>query len=108
MDLWHTDSLKFFLHMKFLSNEVKGNFLREKAKGLIAALRLRLDPIFEHFCAYLHSELESHYSGAQLSLQQQIEKEAMLQVFEIRIGDDTGVDSVTIIKLLDQEIQKPK
>lgn len=54
LDLWQTDSLKFFLHMKFLSNEVKGNFLREKAKGLIAALRLRLDPIFEQFCAYLH------------------------------------------------------
>lgn len=39
--------------MKFLSNEVKGNFLREKAKYLIAALRLRFDSYFEEFCTLL-------------------------------------------------------
>ena len=32
MQLWQEDSLKFFLHMKIQSNEVKGNYLREKAK----------------------------------------------------------------------------
>ncbi len=36
--MWQEDSLKFFLHMKLQSNEVKGNFLREKAKGLIAGI----------------------------------------------------------------------
>ena len=32
MQLWQEDSLKFFLHMKIQSNEVKGHYLREKAK----------------------------------------------------------------------------
>ena len=38
IQLWKDDSLKFFLHMKNQSNEVKGNYLREKAKCLIAGI----------------------------------------------------------------------
>jgi hypothetical protein len=38
LELWQEDSLKFFLHMKLMSNEVKGNYLRDKAKSLIAGI----------------------------------------------------------------------
>jgi hypothetical protein len=38
LELWKSESLKFFLNMKYASNEVKGNFLREKAKNLIAGI----------------------------------------------------------------------
>lgn len=41
LQLWQEDSLKFFLHMKNLSNEVKGNYLRDKSKSLIAGIQLR-------------------------------------------------------------------
>ena len=44
LSLWQEDSLKFFLHMKYQSNEVKGNFLREKARSLIAGVQLRFSP----------------------------------------------------------------
>jgi hypothetical protein len=54
LDLWQEDSLKFFLNMKYQSNEIKGNYLRERAKNLIASIRLRFDPYFEEFCIYLH------------------------------------------------------
>jgi len=58
IDLWKNESLKYFLHMKNTSNEIKGNYLREKAKNLIASIRLRFDPLFEEFCGILHKELE--------------------------------------------------
>lgn len=67
IDLWKEDSLKYFLHMKYLSNEVKGNFLREKAKGLIAAIRLRFEPMFDEFCGLLNSELLGVYSNEGLT-----------------------------------------
>lgn len=35
---WQDDSLKFFMQLKEASNEIRGNFLREKAKGLIAGI----------------------------------------------------------------------
>lgn len=67
IELWKEDSLKYFLHMKYLSNEVKGNFLREKAKGLIAAIRLRFEPMFDEFCGLLNSELLGVYSNEGLT-----------------------------------------
>ena len=50
LDMWQEDSLKFFLHMKYESNEVKGNFLRLKANSLIAGIQLRFGPQFDAFC----------------------------------------------------------
>lgn len=38
LELWKEDSLKFFLHMKYMSNEVKGNLLREKSRNLLAGI----------------------------------------------------------------------
>ena len=70
VELWKDDSLKFFLHVKYSSNEVKGNLLRDKAKSLIAAIRLRFDPIFEEFCGILNQEIQETYSKDILSLQQ--------------------------------------
>jgi hypothetical protein len=73
--LWQEDSLKFFLHMKLQSNEVKGNFLREKAKGLIAGIQLRFSSHFESFCAILIEQLKTMPSD---TVQQQTQKEAFL------------------------------
>ena len=39
--------------MKNQSNEVKGNYLREKSKNLIAGIQLRFEGQFESFCSYL-------------------------------------------------------
>ncbi len=57
LQLWQEDSLKFFLHMKYQSNEVKGNYLREKARSLIAGIQLRFGPHFDSFCAKVIQEL---------------------------------------------------
>ena len=38
IELWRDESLKFFLYMKYQSNEVKGNLLRERSKNLIAGI----------------------------------------------------------------------
>jgi len=66
--------------MKYQSNEIKGNFLREKAKNLIAGIQLRFGPHFDSFCAFLIQQLSSTVN--------QTEKESMLQVLEIRINDE--------------------
>ena len=75
IQLWQEDSLKFFLHMKNLSNEVKGNYLRDKAKSLIAGIQLRFSQHLETFCTFIIAQLVSHND---LSQKGQIEKEAML------------------------------
>jgi len=41
VEKWQQDSLDFFLNQKEESNEVSGNFLRNKSKQLIAAISLR-------------------------------------------------------------------
>ena len=57
IDTWKEDSLKFYLDAKNESNETKGNFLREKAKRLLANTQLRLDEHFEAFCKQVGTEL---------------------------------------------------
>jgi hypothetical protein len=61
--------------MKNLSNEVKGNYLRDKAKSLIAGIQLRFSQYLETFCTFIIAQLVSHND---LSQKGQIEKEAML------------------------------
>jgi hypothetical protein len=58
LDLWQEDSLKFFLHMKYKVNEVKGNYLREKSCSLIAGIQLRFAPHFDTMVAYLLKEVQ--------------------------------------------------
>ena len=47
---WQNDSLAFFISMKSEDNFTKGNFLREKANRLVAAIQLRFEPFFNEFC----------------------------------------------------------
>lgn len=47
---WDADSLAFFISMKSEDNFNKGNFLREKANRLVAAIQLRFEPLFNQFC----------------------------------------------------------
>lgn len=49
VELWRENSLKFYLILKNESNEVKGNYLREKSKSLIASIRLRFEDNFTEF-----------------------------------------------------------
>jgi len=51
--------LKFYLHARNESNEIKGNFLREKAQRLLAGTQLRLDAHFEAFCTQVATELQT-------------------------------------------------
>lgn len=44
--LWKEDPFEFFIATKEASNQVKGNFLREKALRLIAAIELRFTQFF--------------------------------------------------------------
>ena len=48
---WQNDSLAFFISMKSEDNFTKGNYLREKANRLVAAVQLRFEPLFNEFCA---------------------------------------------------------
>ena len=57
MQHWKDDSLKFFIDMKEESNEVKGNYLRQKALRLIAAIELRLRDLFNEFTAGILEEM---------------------------------------------------
>lgn len=41
VQLWKEDPFEYFIQTKEQSNQVKGNFLREKALRLIAAIELR-------------------------------------------------------------------
>jgi hypothetical protein len=47
---WQDDSLEFFINQKEQANDVRGNFLRDKSKQLIAAISLRYGSSFEKFC----------------------------------------------------------
>ncbi|CDW75637.1 UNKNOWN [Stylonychia lemnae] len=103
LDLWKDDSLKFFLHMKYLSNEVKGNLLREKAKNLLAGIQLRFGEQLDLFCQELVQQYKSlaGISNAETF----IKKEAMLQVLEIRLNDDTNIDSLLILQIIGEELK---
>lgn len=97
LQMWQEDSLKFFLHMKLESNEVKGNLLREKAKALIAGIQLRFSKHFDAFCA----KVIQHLAAPGI---EGVEREAMFQVLSIRINDEQGIDSAQFLQLLAPEL----
>lgn len=58
IEMWKEDSLKFFMHMRYQSNEVKGNMLRDKAKSLMAGIQLRFPKAFDGFCAQIAQSIK--------------------------------------------------
>jgi hypothetical protein len=66
---WEKDSLQFFLYLKENSNEIRGNFLREKAKSLIAGIQLRFGGHFDSFCAIIIGELAASTGLAEITLE---------------------------------------
>ncbi len=51
LKLWEKDCLKFFIQQKEQSNEVKGNYLRERAALVIGGLKIRCE---QHFRSYFN------------------------------------------------------
>jgi hypothetical protein len=51
VQLWKEDPFEYFIQTKEQSNQVKGNYLREKALRLIAAIELRFTKFFHQFAA---------------------------------------------------------
>jgi len=49
IEQWNEDSMQFFLNQKEWGNDVKGNYLRERAENLISNISLRYDPFFRSF-----------------------------------------------------------
>ena len=67
IDKWNSSSLEYFIHQKELSNEVKGNYLREKSKTLIAQISLRYPQIFQSFSNMIFGELaKNDYNSADI------------------------------------------
>jgi hypothetical protein len=62
-NVWSEDSLRFFIIMKNQSNEIKGNFLREKGKGLIGGIKMRFESFFDEFCLYIKEQLAANYAA---------------------------------------------
>ena len=80
------DPLKFYLDAKNESNECKGNFLREKAQRLLAGTQLHLDAHFTEFCGQVASELSAMPAASNLSIEQQVQKDAMMQILNQRLS----------------------
>jgi len=59
IEKWNEDSLEFYINQKEQSNDIRGNYLRDKAKQLIASLSLRFGPTFEKFCGMIVGELQT-------------------------------------------------
>jgi hypothetical protein len=94
VEKWQDDSLDFFLNQKEESNEVSGNFLRNKAKALIAAISLRFGSTFEKFCGIIVNEFPSMKEG---DIQSQLKKDAAYQILHIRLGDESNVEVAPLI-----------
>ena len=86
IEAWMEDPLKFFLDAKNESNECKGNFLREKAQRLLAGTQLHLDAHFTEFCGQVASELSAMPAASNLSIEQQVQKDAMMQILNQRLS----------------------
>eukprot|EP00347_Sterkiella_histriomuscorum_P023381 403334851 len=106
IELWKEDSLKFFLYMKQYSNEVKGNLLREKAKSLLAGIQLRFGDQLDIFCRNVTEFVQKTVGSNDLNVQ--LEKEAMLQVLEIRLNDDTDIEIKYILDIIAGELRAPE
>ena len=108
IETWKQDSLKFFLDAKNESNERKGNYLREKALRLIAAVQLRLDPQFEAFCTFVMQELLACAPASNLPIEAQVQKDAMLQILHQRLSNETGIETAGLLSMIEAELQQTK
>jgi hypothetical protein len=59
IEQWNQDSMAFFINQKEWGNEVKGNYLRERAENLMANINLRFSSVFKKFCDQIANELNS-------------------------------------------------
>lgn len=50
IEQWRDEPLQFYSSQKEQANDVKGNYLREKAQQLVASISLRFGQHFEAFC----------------------------------------------------------
>ena len=58
LEQWDQDSMGFFLNKKEWGNDVKGNYLRERAENLVVSINLRYGEVFSAFCDEIAAELQ--------------------------------------------------
>ena len=104
IEQWKEDSLKFYLHARNESNEIKGNFLREKAQRLLAGTQLRLDAHFEAFCTQVATELQTIPAMAGAPIEQQIQKDTMMQILYQRLASQEEVKTDYMISMIEAEL----
>ena len=107
IDKWNSSSLEFFIHQKELSNELKGNYLREKSKSLIAQISLRYPQIFDSFSTMIFAELsKEEYNSSDIPTQ--VRKDAIYQIISVILNDETKVDIKGLIKSVMADVEKDK
>lgn len=75
---WKIDPLNFYLDQLEESNEVKGNFLREKAMRVIAGIQLHLEPHFDKFCNLALPDLKKEPADPNQPLENQRFKDSLM------------------------------
>ena len=66
----------FFLNQKEWGNDVKGNYLRERAENLVVSINLRYGEVFRSFCDEIAGELQKPEISAG-SIEAQVKKDAI-------------------------------
>jgi hypothetical protein len=96
---WNENSLEFFMDQKEGKNEMRGNYLREKARILIAQISYRFGAVFENFCKSIIQELQSEDLSSG-SVDSQRKRDAIYQILCIRLCDENDVDIEPFVKLI--------
>ena len=84
---------------------MKGNFLREKARGLIAQISFRFGPTFEKFCQTIIGELQSE-SLKSGSVDSQLKRDAIYQILSIRLCDENDIEIEPFVKLIQADLER--
>jgi len=84
---------------------MRGNFIRDKAKELIAAITMRFGPAFEKFCTLAVSELQKP-EIKDGSIESQLEKDAIYQILDIRLGDESNIEVEPLIKAVQEDLER--
>ena len=84
---------------------MKGNFLREKARGLIAQISFRFGPTFEKFCQTIIGELQSDSLNSG-SVDSQLKRDAIYQILSIRLCDENDIEIEPFVKLIQADLER--
>ena len=93
------------MNQKEQANDIRGNFLRNKAKDLIGGLSFRYSPSFEKFCTNVVGELQSEElkNG---SMDSQIKKDAIYQILDVRLNNENNIEVEPLIKVIQEDLER--